>query len=89
MLRQIRRLLHPDRLMHHPSYGHLTKGQKERSEDAALAALEVRPEELGYPEGYMLHDMRSLEGLKSALRALSTGNSFSGVEIDERNHHPG
>jgi len=84
VLRQIRRLLHPDRLMHHPSYGHLTKGQKERLEEMLLAALEVRPEELGYPEGYMLHDMRSLEGLKSALTRVEAILGNPGVEIDER-----
>lgn len=84
VLRQIRRLLHPDRLMHHPSYGHLTEGQKERLEEMLLAALEVRPEELGYPEGYMLHDMRSLEGLKSALTRVEAILGNPGVEVDER-----
>lgn len=84
VLRQIRRLLHPDRLMHHPSYGHLTESQKERLEEMLLAALEVRPEELGYPEGYMLHDMRSLEGLKSALMRVEAILGNPGVEIDER-----
>jgi hypothetical protein len=84
VLRQIRRLLHPDRLMHHPSYGHLTQGQKERLEEMLLSALEVRPEELGYPEGYMLHDMRSLEGLKSALTRVEAILGNPGVEVDER-----
>ncbi|MHB8772165.1 MAG: hypothetical protein ACYC7J_14315 [Syntrophales bacterium] len=84
VLRQIRRLLHPDRLMHHPSYEQLTDGQKERLQEMLLAALEVRPEELGYPEGYLLHAMRSLEGLQSALSRVEGILGNPGVETDER-----
>lgn len=84
VLRQIRRLLHPDKLMHHPSYKHLTDGQKERLQEMLLSALEVRPEELGYPEGYLLHDMRSLEGLKSALSRVEAILGNPGIDTDER-----
>lgn len=84
VLRQIRRLLHPDRLLHHPAYAHLTQKQKERLEEMLLAALEVRPEELGYPEGYLLHEMRSLQSLKNALSRVEAILGNPGIEIDER-----
>ncbi|OPX93398.1 MAG: hypothetical protein A4E58_02973 [Syntrophorhabdus sp. PtaB.Bin006] len=84
VLRQIRRLLHPDRLMHHPSYKHFTEGQKERLQELLLSALDIRPEELGYPEGYLLHDMRSLEGLKNALSRIEAILGNPGIDTDER-----
>ena len=84
VLRQIRRLLHPDRLMHHPSYKHFTDGQRERLQELLLSALDIRPDELGYPEGYLLHDMRSLEGFKNALSRIETILGNPGVDTDER-----
>ncbi|HOW56030.1 MAG TPA: hypothetical protein PLR60_15435 [Syntrophorhabdaceae bacterium] len=84
VLRQIHRLLHPDKLMHHPSYKDLTDGQKERLQEMLLSALEVRPEELGYPEGYLLHDMRSLDGLKNALSRIEAILGNPGIDTDER-----
>lgn len=84
VLRQIRRLLHPDRLMHHPSYNSLTDKQKERLQELLLSALDIRPEELGFPKGYMLHDMRSLEGLKNALSRIETILGNPGIDTDER-----
>jgi len=84
VLRQIRRLLHPDRLMHHPSYNRLTEGQKGRLKELLLKALEVRPEELCYPAGYALHEMRSLEGLNNALSRIEAILGNPGVDTDER-----
>lgn len=84
VLRQIRRLIHPDRLMHHPSFRDLTDNQKERLTGILLSALEVRPEELGYPEGYPLHDMRSLEGLRNALSRIEEILGNPGIDMDER-----
>ncbi len=84
VLRQIRTLIHPDRLMHHPSFKDLTVIQKKRLEKILLSALEVRPEELGYPEGYLLHDMRSYEGLKNALSRIEQILGNPGIDTDER-----
>ena len=84
VLRQIHKLLHPDTLQHHPSYAKMTKGQKERLEEVLRSALEIRSEELGYPGMYLLHDIRSLEGLKRTLSFVEEILANPGSDTDER-----
>ncbi len=83
VLRTIRKLSHPDQLEHNPAYRKLTETQKEKLTTMLLTSLEIRPEELGWPEGYVLHDMRSLDGLNNVLSRVKAILGNPGVDIDE------
>jgi hypothetical protein len=83
-LREIRRLLHPNRLAHHPVYQKLTEKQKETLQVILLQALAIKPEELGFPPGYVEHDLRTPAGLDRVLEEIRAILNDAGIDVDVR-----
>lgn len=81
LLRKIKFLTHPDR-WDCKAYRDLTDEQKEELKRILLEALEIDPEELGYPKGHVNHDMRSLEGLQRILWRVETILENAGLEVN-------
>lgn len=80
LLRQLRAKTHEDRLRHDPAYRRLTDRQKEELLTMLRQALEVKLEEIGYPEGCIEHDMRSVPGLEAALQRVDAILENAGID---------
>ncbi|NMB90350.1 MAG: hypothetical protein GYA17_18475 [Chloroflexi bacterium] len=81
-IRAIRKLVHPDVLMHNPVYQSLSESQKKELEEILLDALKISPFELGYPPNFAYHDMRSYEGLRQVRKRVETILKLSQIKID-------
>ena len=81
-IRKIRKMVHPDSLMHNPVYAKLNEEQKKELEDILLEALKITPSELGYPPNFAYHDMRSLEGLRQVRRKVEAILRVNNIEVD-------
>jgi hypothetical protein len=81
LIRQIYTLIHPDHLENHPKYHDLTDRQREELKTILLACLEIRPEELGVPKGFIEHDMRSPDGLRRVLERVQLILDKAGIDI--------
>ena len=84
ILRQIWLLLHPDRLTHHKNYKNLTSDQKLRLERYWRDAMKVRPMELGYQEGQIGYEYRSLEVLMGINESAGLILENAGIDTDTR-----
>lgn len=78
----IRKLVHPDMLMHNKVYQSLSEEKKKEIEKIMLDAMKIRPFELGYPPNFTYHDMRSLEGLKQVRRRIEEILKENNVRIE-------
>lgn len=83
-IREIRKMVHPDTLMHNPVYAKLNDEQKKELEDILLEALKITPSELGYPPNFAYHDMRSLEGLRQVRRKVEAILKMNNIQVDLR-----
>lgn len=81
LIRQIYTLIHPDHLENHPKYHDLTDRQREELKTILLACLEIRPEELGVPKGFIEHDMRTPDGLRRVLERVELILEKAGIDI--------
>ena len=80
LLRQLRAKIHDDRLRHDPAYRKLTDKQKEELLSMLRQALEIKLEEIGYPEGCIEHDMRSVPGLEAAIQRVDAILENAGID---------
>lgn len=78
----IRKLVHPDVLMHNKVYQSLNEEQKKELEEIMLDAMRIQPSELGYPPNFAHHDMRSLEGLRQVRRRIEIILEMNNIHID-------
>jgi hypothetical protein len=83
-IREIRKMVHPDVLMHDPVYAKLNDEQKKELEDIMLEALKIHSSELGYPPNFAYHDMRSLEGLRQVRRKVEAILKVNNIQVDLR-----
>ena len=81
-IREIRKLVHPDVLMHNPEYAKLNDEQKKELEEILLDALKITPSELGFPPNFAYHDMRSLEGLRQVRRRIEAILKMNNIRVD-------
>ena len=81
-IREIRKLVHPDVLMHNPEYARLTDEQKKELGEILLDALKITPSELGFPPNFAYHDMRSLEGLRQVRRRVEAILKVNNIRVD-------
>jgi len=84
VLRELWRLLHPDKLEQNPAYAKLTEAQKAYLQDLGRCILEIKPEELGYPQNFWESKHRSLESLQEALAKAKAILALAGLDIDVR-----
>ena len=80
----IRKMIHPDVLMHDPVYAKLSKEQQDELEDILIEALKIDNSELGYPPNFLNHDMRSLEGLRNVRRRVEEILKRKNIQVDLR-----
>ncbi len=83
-IRDIRKMIHPDVLMHDPVYAKLSKEQQEELKDILIEALKIDNSELGYPPNFVNHDMRSLEGLRNVRRRIEGILQMKNIQVDLR-----
>ena len=83
-IRDIRKMIHPDILMHDPVYAKLSKEQQEELKDILIEALKIDNSELGYPPNFVNHDMRSLEGLRIVRRRIEAILHGKNIQVDLR-----
>jgi hypothetical protein len=81
-IREIRKMIHPDILMHDPEYAKLSQAQKDELEEILIEALKVNSSELGYPPNFMNYDMRSLEGLRVVRRKIEDILNRKNIVVD-------
>ena len=81
-IREIRKMVHPDVLMHNPEYAKLNEEQKKELEEILLDALKISTSELGYPPNFAYHDMRSLEGLRQVRRRVEAILKMNNIRVD-------
>ena len=81
LLRKLRSRIHEDTLRHDPAYQKLTEKQKEELLEMLRKALEIKLEEIGFPEGSIEHDMRSVPGLEAALARIDCILENAGIDI--------
>jgi len=81
-IRAIRKLVHPDMLMHNKIYQSLSDEQKKELEEIMLDAMKIQPSELGYPPNFAHHDMRSLGGLRQVRKRIETILNMKNICID-------
>jgi hypothetical protein len=80
LLRKLRFKIHPDHLKLDPAYQRLTEAQKQELEAMLQRAIEISPWELGFPPGFLEHDMRSVRGLEEALARVDAILENAGLE---------
>ena len=80
----IRKMIHPDVLMHDSVYAKLSKEQQDELKDILIEALKIDNSELGYPPNFLNHDMRSLEGLRNVRRRVEEILQRKNIQIDLR-----
>ena len=80
----IRKMIHPDVLMHDPVYAKLSKEQQDELKDILIEALKIDNSELGYPPNFLNHDMRSLEGLRNVRRRVEEILKRKNIQVDLR-----
>ena len=80
LLRKLRAKTHEDHLRHDPAYAKLTEKQKEELHGMLLQALQISLEEIGFPEGCIEHDMRSVPGLEAALQRVDAILENAGID---------
>ncbi len=78
----IRKLVHPDMLMHNKVYQSLSEEKKKQIEKIMLEAMKIQPSELGYPPNFAYHDMRSLDGLKQVRRRIEEILKENNVRVE-------
>ncbi|BBB48892.1 hypothetical protein Pelsub_P2123 [Pelolinea submarina] len=83
-IRDIRKMIYPDVLIHDPVYAKLSKEQQEELKDILIEALKIDNSELGYPPNFVNHDMRSLEGLRNVRRRIEEILNMKNIQIDLR-----
>lgn len=81
ILRKIYKLLYPDTIKHNDAYQNLSENQKQELESILHKALEISPEELGYPEGSLHSDIRSKEGLLNVLNKIKFIFKNAGIDV--------
>ena len=81
-IREIRKMVHPDVLMHNSEYAKLNDEQKKELEEILLDALKISTSELGYPPNFAYHDMRSLEGLRQVRRRVEAILKMNNIRVD-------
>ena len=80
LLRELRVKTHEDRLRHDPAYAKLTEKQKEELHAMLLEALQISLDEIGFPEGCIEHDTRSIPGLETALARVDAILENAGID---------
>ncbi|HAT86605.1 MAG TPA: hypothetical protein DCS30_12055 [Rhizobiales bacterium] len=86
LLLKIKKLLHPDHLLHQPAYQKLDEPEKERLHEMLLEALAIKPEELGIPRKFANSNFRTRHGLTRVLKEirkiLKSSDVDTNVELD-------
>jgi len=82
LVRKIRFLIHPDHLDHHPNYSKLTDNQKKELSEILQECLNIDTDELGFPKGFIEHEMRSAQGLKRVLERIEIILSAAGIDLN-------
>ena len=80
LLRMLAAKTHEDHLRHDPAYKKLTEKQKEELQAMLREALQISLEEIGFPEGCIEHDMRSVSGLEAALARVDAILENAGID---------
>ncbi len=81
-LLEIRMILHPDRLAHHPRYEELSLDQKEQLAELWHRLLEVTPDETGYADDQIGGTLRSLTLLDNMLNEAKAILAHPGIDTD-------
>jgi hypothetical protein len=81
ILRRIRYLTHSDTLHRSPAYARLGDSQKLKLRVYFDEALRVKYDELGYPQGDLNRNMRTLDGLLQAMSEIESILKEFGIEI--------
>lgn len=81
-LLEIRMILHPDRLAHHPRYGELSVDQRERLEILWHQIQEITPVETGYADNQVGGTLRSLSLLENTLNEAKGILAHPGIDTD-------
>lgn len=83
VLREIWKLVHEDRLIQSPEYQKLSLKQKEKLREILLRTLSIRPEETGYSQAIIRHDMRSIQMLERILEQVKRILGNAGIDTPE------
>ena len=82
VLRELWRLLHPDKLEQNSAYAKLTEEQKKFLDNLGKQILAIKPSELGHPETFWESKHRSLESLQDALAKVKAILEAAGLDVD-------
>jgi hypothetical protein len=84
VLREIYRLIYPDKLRYNQSYDKLTVNQKKYLGELWYRVMEIKPVELGYAPGQVGYDNRALPAILDILAEAKVILENAGIDTDVR-----